>query len=102
MSWLVTHLYYKKSSKEIPSWAEDIVDRLPETPPTEQKLLELFQDSLDSGKVSPHHVVGHVACPECKTPQDQFEEDGYSDAEGYRGVIVVSCPNCTWRQEVEW
>jgi|WetSurSiteA1Bulk_404760.scaffolds.fasta_scaffold527918_1 hypothetical protein len=50
-SWLISHIYYKKSSVQIPDWAKPIIERLPEEPPTKEKLLELFQDALDQGEV---------------------------------------------------
>ena len=72
LSWLISYIYYKKSSVQIPDWAKPIIKRLPEEPPTKDKLLELFQDALDKGEVEVDPVVGYVACPECKASSKDF------------------------------
>jgi hypothetical protein len=61
VSWLVTHIYHKKSSTEIPDWAKPIIDKLPQSQPTESELLELFQEALNSGDIVPDPILGHVA-----------------------------------------
>jgi rubredoxin len=98
-SWLISHIYYKKSSVQIPDWAKPIIERLPEKPPTKEKLLELFQDALDKGEVEIDSVVGYVACPECKASAKDFEKTAFGD--DIHTVVVVECPHCGWNKTTE-
>lgn len=99
VSWFITHLYYQKSSKKVPAWAEGIIDRLPEVPPTKEKLLELFQESLTDGDVEIHSVFGIVACPECKAPIRELKESVFGN-DGVT-IVTISCPYCGWNKSSE-
>jgi hypothetical protein len=99
VSWLVTHIYYKKSSTEIPDWAKPIIDKLPQSQPSESELLELFQEALNSGDIIPDPILGHVACPNCKSPASDFEEKGFGDE--YHTIVVKTCPHCGWSDHAE-
>lgn len=99
ISWFVTHIYYRKSSTVVPEWAKPIIERLPEEPPTKERLLELFQDALDKGEIVPHPEFGYVACPECNAPSTDFEEE-FWEAEG-RSALYVKCPHCGWSYHSE-
>ena len=95
-SLVISHYYYRRSSSEAPEWARTLIERLPDKPPTEEELLRLFQESLQSGKATPDPLLGHVACPNCKAPSSGFNHDSHFDIELNRGVVHVSCPSCGW------
>ena len=44
VSWLITHVYHRQSSKNAPEWAKPLIASLPETEPSQEKLLKLVQD----------------------------------------------------------
>ncbi|MFL9814549.1 hypothetical protein D7241_14950 [Stutzerimonas sp. VN223-3] len=46
VSWLISHLYYRQSSKKAPEWAVPLIDKLPTTLPTETQLLTLVKEHL--------------------------------------------------------
>jgi len=47
VSWLISHLYYRQSSKKPPpEWAVPLIDKFPATPPTETQLLNLVKEYL--------------------------------------------------------
>jgi RNase P subunit RPR2 len=98
-SWLITYLFYKKSSVQIPEWAKPIIERLPEEPPTKEKLLELFQDALDKGEVEIDPVIGYVACPKCKASSKDLKKTAFQD--DLHTVVVVECPHCGWNKKTE-
>ena len=99
ISWLISHLYYKQSSIKVPPWAKEIIDKFPEVPPTKQKLLELFQDSLADGEVEIHPILGIVACPDCKAPISEFRENAFGDDNVT--IASITCTHCGWNQSVE-
>jgi hypothetical protein len=99
VSWCLTHIYYRKSSKEIPDWAKPIIEKLPKTKPSGAELLELFQDALDSKQIIPDPILGHVACPNCKAPSSDFETKCFGDEN--HTIIVKSCPHCGWSDHAE-
>ena len=94
LSWFITHVYHKKSSNEPPEWAKPFIAKLPDEPPTKEKLLELFQNALDTGKVTIDYDIGCVACPQCNAPSSDFKKSGYGDDN--HGVLFVECPHCGW------
>jgi len=83
----------------IPEWAKPFIANLPEEPPTQERLLELFQDSLDTGETEIDSDFLIVACPNCGTPSNELIKNGFGD--DYHGVICISCPNCDWSDEVD-
>jgi hypothetical protein len=99
LSWVITHIYYKKSSKEIPDWAKPIIKKLPQSKPTRAKLLKLFQDALNTGDIIADPMLGHVACPKCKAPASDFEEQLFEDE--HHTVVSKTCPHCGWSKDVE-
>jgi hypothetical protein len=100
LSWVITYSYYRKASREIPDWAKPIVERLPQSPPTKEQLLELFQDALDKGEINPDPIFGYVACPKCKAPSSDFKHRIYSN-EPRGDVAIVECPHCGWSNDTE-
>ena len=44
VSLVISHLYYKKSSKKAPEWAIPLIEKLPATLPTESQLLRLVKE----------------------------------------------------------
>lgn len=99
ISWFVTYIYYRKSTSEIPEWAKPIIDKLPPEQPSQEKLLELFQEALNNEEIIPDPILGHVACPECKTTASDFQEKSYGD--DYHTIVVKTCPHCGWSEQVE-
>jgi len=99
VSWVVAHIYYKKSSREIPDWAKPIIEKLPQSKPTDAELLELFQEALSTGDVLPDPILGHVACPNCKAPASDFKEEGFGDE--HHTIVVKTCPHCGWSEHAE-
>lgn len=98
-SWVISHIYYKKSSKQIPDWAKPIIAKLPEEQPTKDKLLELFQDALDKKDVHVDPLIGHVACPKCKASAKDFKKTVFGD--DTHTIVVVECPYCGWSETIE-
>ena len=95
ISWLVSHQYYKRSSKEAPEWALPLIEKLPDVPPSTERLLELYQDALDAGDIPfPDPITGRLTCPKCGTSNTEFEM-GQGDNK-YGHYVWVTCPNCGW------
>jgi hypothetical protein len=100
ISWIIAHIYYKKSAAHIPDWAKSLIERLPEERPSPDRLLELFEDALQKGEIDPDPVFGHVACPVCKSPSKDFKKKVYSD-ENDRSVMIIECPHCGWSDSTD-
>ena len=99
ISWLIAHLYFHRSSTTIPEWAKEIVKRLPAQPPSEDELLKLFQEHLDSGEVEVNPLLGRVACPQCGESVKNFKEDVFGDDSVT--IVAVTCPSCGWSEDVQ-
>jgi hypothetical protein len=99
LSWVITYVYYRKSSVDVPEWAKPIVESLPQNPPSKEKLLELFQAALQRGEVAPDPVLGHVACPECHAPSSEFRHTTFGD--DAHTIVVATCPRCGWSEHAE-
>lgn len=98
ISWLIAHLYYRRSSKTIPDWAKELVENLPKEQPTEDELLQLFQEHLDSGEIEIDPLLGIVACPNCGESAKNFERKLVGDDSVSLGVIT--CPSCGWSEDI--
>lgn len=96
---IVSHLYYRRASKEKPEWAKELIENLPADPPTLSQLLRLFQRHLDSGDVEIHPAIGRIACPECGEPSRNFENKVFGD--DAHTIVVATCPNCGWSEHAE-
>lgn len=48
VSWLVTMVYYRKSSVKAPAWAHDMIERLPESPVSKDEFAKLFAENLEN------------------------------------------------------
>ncbi|MBN1253595.1 MAG: hypothetical protein JXA16_15760 [Bacteroidales bacterium] len=99
ITWVFSHIYYKKSSKEIPEWAKPIIAKLPVSKPTSGELLQLFQEALNTGDVSIDPLFGNVACPKCNAPLKELEEKNYGD-DNYT-IVVKNCPYCGWNRQAD-
>lgn len=99
ITWIVAHIYYRKTLTQVPEWAKPWVEGLPQEPLSNDQLLEYFQDALNEGVVTPDPLVGHVACPECKASAKDFEQQIFGD--DIYTVINVSCPHCGWNETVD-
>jgi len=100
VSWLLAHIYYRKSSVHPPEWALPLIEKLPENKPSKEKLLELFQEALDLGEVKYDELTNAVACRECGAPAADFEVK-YLGGNDYVDVVDVKCPACGWSNAVE-
>lgn len=99
ISWLIAHLYYHRSSTNIPEWAKEIVKHLPAQQPTEGELLQLFQEHLDSGVIEINPLLGRVACPNCGESIKNLKEDVFGDDSVT--IVVYTCPSCGWSEDVQ-
>src|SRR5277367_533557 len=79
-SWLISRWFYRRSTVEMPDWAKNVpqwaiplIESLPEQPVTVERIIQLYQDALDSGKLDPDPLSGYVACPSCGAPSSEFE-----------------------------
>ena len=99
ISLLIAHLYYRRSSITTPEWAKEIVKHLPAQPPSEDELLKLFQEHLDSGEVEVNPLLGRVACPQCGESVKNFKEDVFGDDSVT--IVAVTCPSCGWSEDVQ-
>ncbi len=50
-SWLITMIYYRKSSVKAPRWAHKIIERLPEQPISKEEFEKLLAESWDSATI---------------------------------------------------
>lgn len=99
IGWFIAHLYYRRSSKETPEWAKDIIENLPADPPTLSQLIRLFQKHLDSGDIKIHPVFQIVACPKCGVPASTLEEKVFGD--DTHTIVVATCPSCGWSETAD-
>lgn len=106
ITWIFSHIYYTKSSKEIPDWANKIpewakpfIERLPPHQLSSEELLKLFQESLNEGSITQDPIFRIVACPNCNAPLKDLDENMYGD----ENVTTVSktCPQCGWSENRE-
>src|SRR3990167_4247223 len=82
ITWLITHLYYKKSSTVAPDWAKPLIERLPEKQPSEQELIDIFQDFVEEGKIQPDELTGYLKCPKCNRPSTEFTHETHENTFG--------------------
>lgn len=99
LSWALTHGYYRRSSTKAPEWAKQLIERLPDSPPSKERLLEIVQESIDKGEILVDSLTGHVACPECNHSAETFEKQVFGDDR--HTIVVTSCSNCGWSQSDE-
>jgi ribosomal protein L32 len=99
ITWGFAHFYYRKSSTNIPEWAIPFIKDLPKEKPSNEELLRIFQESLESGKVEVDPLLRIVACPKCGESSKNFKRTGFGD--DLHSIVVVSCPNCGWSESVE-
>ena len=99
ISWIITHLYYRKSNIDVPEWAKPLIKKLPEIAPSKEELLKLFQKELNNGNINLHPVFWHVACPICKLPITELKEELFGDDN--HTILVLTCPNCGWSDSTE-
>lgn len=93
ISGLISHWYYRQSSKVIPEWAKPLIDKLPNAPVTPARLVELYHEALETGQFVADPLSGYVACPTCGAASSQFEgwERGDSRGDLYRGTRCKKC-----------
>ncbi len=90
ISWLITHAYYRRSSVQPPEWAKAFMERLPNAPVSDERLIQLYHEALQAKRISPDPFTGYLVCPQCSAPSSEFQ---YYDEAG-----VVYCPSCNWSQ----
>ena len=96
---LVALFFYHRASTQTPEWAKEFVKDLPKEPPTEEELLRLFQEHLDSGEIEFDPEFGLVACPNCGGSAAEFEKEIYEDDR--TSIVVAKCPSCGWADDTE-
>jgi predicted RNA-binding Zn-ribbon protein involved in translation (DUF1610 family) len=99
VTWLITHIYYQRSSTTIPKWAKELVEHLPKQRPTRDEVIRLFQEFLDTGQVEIDPLLSRVACPECGESAKSFERKGFGD--DLVTVVQITCPACGWSEDVQ-
>ena len=99
---LISHWYYRKSHTVSPAWAKPLIDKLPDRPVSPARLVELYHEALDTGKLVADPRSGYVACPNCGAPSSEFEswEQGDSRGDLYRGTRCKKCRHDIWGEEV--
>jgi RNase P subunit RPR2 len=99
VTWLITHVYHRRSSTTVPDWAKELVEHLPKQRPTGKELLALFQQYLDTGKIEIDPLLHRVACPKCGESANRFEKESFGDDSAT--IVVITCPACGWSQDVQ-
>ena len=51
VSWLVTMVYYRKSSFKAPEWARGMIERLPQQPISKEEFAKLFAENLENATI---------------------------------------------------
>lgn len=46
ISWIITHIYHRRSRADVPDWARSLIERLPDSPCSLDQLMELYRDSV--------------------------------------------------------
>lgn len=102
VSWLVTHLYYQRSSTEVPEWAKLLIAKLPDSPVSPERLIQLYHEALDSGDLTPDPVSGYVACPKCGAQSSEFETQTAHDPkhdDTYYSRVCKKCGTEVWFEQ---
>ena len=105
LTWPIARYYYVKADSTAPTWWSPVERRLLEmvgerdTRPSNEELLELFQEALQGGEVSVHPVLGCVACPACGASASGFRDERLpGDLETGEAALRISCPECGWSE----
>lgn len=101
IGWIITHLYYKKSSNDL----HEIVEKLPESiiqPILEDKrehltvseLNELLKTkTIDSETNDP---LPYIACPKCGS--GKLNRSSATDYDRDEMYFIINCEDCGWSQ----
>jgi rubredoxin len=89
----VSHWYYRKSSSEVPQWAQPLIQRFPITAPTIDELTDLYHEAMLAGEIVPH-PSGFIKCPECGAGADQFSAWQAADHERESLFHGYKCDAC--------
>ena len=100
-SWAITHLYYRRSSKDIPEWAKPLIERFPISPPTIEQIIDFYHDGLEAGEYFPDHLTGRLTCPKCGAPASDFKGWTQADHRTDSMYAIVECPHCGWNDGTE-
>lgn len=99
-TWLVAMHFYRRQASEPPAWALEWVRSLPQEKPSLFELIGLVQKALDDGRLKVHPANSNLlACPECGTPSQDFQDRVYGD--DHVTVVSVTCPGCGWNESYE-
>ena len=96
LSWLIAHVYYKRSAAEVPGWAKPLLERFPVARPTPDQLIDFFHEALEEGELAPEPTLGYVACPQCKAPSSELVSTRQTDHQHDDDYHVVTCRRCGW------
>jgi len=100
VTWLVAHFYYRRSVTNAPNWARPLIERLPDTPPTPERLMDLYQQALMDGQIErPDPMTGLYKCPRCGAPASQFKGQTYES--DYVTGVQIKCPSCGYSESID-
>lgn len=101
LSWAIAHWYYRRSSKEVPDWANrtpdwaiPLIEKLPDAPVSQERLIELYNEAVATGELQPHQFTGFLKCPNCGAGQEYFEPYEASDPRYDMHIRGFRCSKC--------
>ena len=103
ISWFITDAYHRRSSTQVPIWAKPLIDSLPDSPVSSDRLIELYQQALETGDIDVDPMgSGYVVCPNFGAPASEFEGWQGNDARGdmYYGSKCSRCGHVLTSTEV--
>jgi hypothetical protein len=95
-TWIVAHIYYRRSTVEPPTWAKPLIERFGDQPPSREQLIEWFNEAVEGGDLIPHVPSGYVACPKCKAPSSELEYYEVDDPKSDHRYAGTRCKKCGW------
>ena len=95
-TWVVAHVYYRRSSAEAPAWAKPLIERFGNEPPSTEQLIEYFNEAVADGTIIPHVPSGYVMCPKCKEPSSELEYYEVNDPKSDHRYAGTRCRKCGW------
>ncbi len=101
ISWLLTHLYYRRSSTEqealYKKLSDDVRKMVLEDPRDSLTVLELNRlldsKTIDKHRINQGHPLPYKACPKCGSKNLARGEINRADD----NYLVISCKDCDWQ-----
>jgi len=106
ITWLITHYYYKKSTKIIDKLPEEIINKLKLDPRNKLSIKEL-NDLIDfkTRDFTKKGLDSYMACPKCGSRlirEKEFIDAGFvAESDGFGSYYPIfadslKCNNCGW------